>query len=283
MQYKIAVAQMDSKEDTEENLMKIETCISRAAGNDADLIIFPEHAEYLGMDYEGYASAVPGEITCFFAACAERYGLYVHCGTLTEKKEGGKPYNTSILFSPEGEIISRYRKLHMFDVRLTDGPGYLESAEVSPGDEIVVCDTELGKIGLAVCYDLRFPEQFRIMARQGAGLMVLSANFTENTGKAHWESLLRARAIENTCYVAAAGQCGKKDAFVAYGHSMVIDPWGEVIARAGTEEEILYAVIDTDRIEEVRRQVPSLANVRGDVYKLNGTVSKDTQQAGQSM
>ena len=113
------------------------------------------------------------------------------------------------------------------------------------------------------------------MAKQGAGLMVLSANFTENTGKAHWEALLRARAIENTCYVAAAGQCGKRGAFASHGHSMVIDPWGRVIARAGTEEEILYAVVDTERIKEVRNQIPSLANVREDVYRRYYSLSPD--------
>lgn len=275
MKYKVAVAQMDSGEDTEENQLKMERYMKKAAGNGADLIIFPEHAEYLGMDYENHASPVPGEITDFYASCAERYGLYVHCGTLTEKREGGKPYNTSILFSPEGKMVSCYRKLHMFDVEITDGPGYMESEEVSPGNDIVVCDTEFGRIGLAVCYDLRFPELFRIMAKQGAGLMVLSANFTENTGKAHWEALLRARAIENTCYVAAAGQCGKRGAFASHGHSMVIDPWGRVIARAGTEEEILYAVVDTERIKEVRNQIPSLANVREDVYRRYYSLSPD--------
>jgi predicted amidohydrolase len=156
----------------------------------------------------------------------------------------------------------------MFDVELTEGPGYRESSEASPGDEIVVCGTELGKIGLAVCYDLRFPELFRIMAARGAELLVVSANFTQDTGRAHWEPLLRARAIENTCYVAAAGQCGRNDSFTSYGNSMIVDPWGEVIARAGTEEEIIYAEVDAGRIRDVRTQIPSLANVRGDVYRL---------------
>lgn len=268
MNYKIAAAQICSGEDTEENLAKIEDCIGRAAGNQADLVIFPEHAEYLGKDYGHHASDVPGEITRFFASCAKKYSIYVHCGTITERREGGSPYNTSILFSPDGRMAGRYRKLHMFDVELKDGPGYRESLEVSPGDEIVVCDTELGRIGLAVCYDLRFPELFRIMAGKGAGLLVISANFTEDTGRAHWEPLLRARAIENTCYVAAAGQCGRNESFAAYGNSMIIDPWGEVVARAGTEEEIIYAEADAGRIRDVRAQIPSLANIRRDVYRL---------------
>lgn len=268
MKYKAAVVQFSSGEDIQENLARIETCIGRAAGNQAELVIFPEHAEYLGKDYRQHASDVPGEMTRFYASCARKYGIYVHCGTLTERREDGNPYNTSILFSPDGTMAGRYRKLHMFDVELAEGPGYRESSEASPGDEIVVCGTELGKIGLAVCYDLRFPELFRIMAARGAELLVVSANFTQDTGRAHWEPLLRARAIENTCYVAAAGQCGRNDSFTSYGNSMIIDPWGEVIARAGTEEEIIYAEVDAGRIRDVRTQIPSLANVRGDVYLL---------------
>ncbi len=268
MQYKAAVAQINSGSDTEENLVKIGQCIREAAEREADLIIFPEHAEYLGMDYGDHTSPVPGEITRFFASCARKNGIYVHCGTMTEENTEGCLYNTSILFSSRGEILGSYRKLHMFDVALEDGPGYRESGEVSPGDDIVLCDTEFGRLGMAVCYDLRFPELFRIMAKQGAGMMVLSANFMEDTGRAHWEPLIRARAIENTCYVAAAGQCGKKDAFVSYGHSMIVDPWGNILSEAGDGEEILYAVIDTDRIRQVRKQIPSLANTREDVYQL---------------
>lgn len=268
MKYTIAAAQMDSGGDTERNLVKVENCIRMAAENGARLILFPEHAEYLGKDYISHAVPVPGEITRFYSSCARRYGVYVHSGTLTEKREAGYPYNTSLLFAPDGSMAGAYRKLHMFDVDIEDGPGYQESSEASPGDEIVLCDTELGRIGLAVCYDLRFPELFRIMAGQGAELMVLAANFTHNTGKDHWETLVRARAVENSCYVAAVGQCGQKDDFMSYGHSAIVDPWGVVLAMAGVEEEIIYADIDTERICQVRRQIPSLSNVRSDVYRL---------------
>ena len=133
MKYKAAVVQFSSGEDIQENLARIETCIGRAAGNQADLVIFPEHAEYLGKDYRQHASDVPGEMTRFYASCARKYGIYVHCGTLTERREDGNPYNTSILFSPDGTMAGRYRKLHMFDVELAEGPGYRESSEASPG------------------------------------------------------------------------------------------------------------------------------------------------------
>lgn len=268
MQYKIAVAQMDAGSDTKENLGKIEQCIHEAAAKGTDFIVFPEHAEYFGTDYGRQATTVPGEITRFFASCARKYEIQIHCGTMAEKNPSGYPYNTSILFSARGEILGCYRKIHLFDVVLESVSGYRESDEASPGDEIVFCDTEFGRIGMAVCYDLRFPELFRILAKQGADVIVLPANFTQETGRAHWESLVRARAIENTCFVVAAGQCGRKDAFVSYGHSMIVDPWGDVLAAAGDREEILYADIDTDRIRQVREQIPSLSNVREDVYRL---------------
>ncbi len=270
MRYKMAVAQMDTGSDTRVNREKTRQYIREAAGRGADFIVFPEHADYLGRDHASHAVLVPGEMTRFFASCAEKYGIQIHCGTITEQNPGRNPYNTSVLFSSRGEILGCYRKLHLFDVALEGAPGYRESDEASPGDEIVLCDTEFGRIGMAVCYDLRFPELFRLLAKQGAELIVLPANFTEETGRAHWETLVRARAIENTCFVAAAGQCGKKDAFASYGHSMIVDPWGNVLAEAGSQEEILYADIDTDRIRQVREQIPSLSNVREDVYRLKG-------------
>ena len=268
MKYRAAVVQMNSGDDIRKNKEKITDYIREAAENGAALVIFPEHAEYLGPDYGSHASPVPGETTRFFASCAREYGIHVHCGTMTEKNPEGCPCNTSILFSPEGGILGSYRKLHMFDVDIENGPGYRESDEISKGDRIVLCDTGLGRMGMAVCYDLRFPEMFRLMAKQGADLMVLPANFTRDTGVSHWEPLIRARAIENTCYVMAAGQCGRKAAFMAHGHSMIVDPWGDVLAMAGDHEEILYAQIDTDRIRQVRRQIPSVSNIREDVYQL---------------
>lgn len=234
-------------------------------------MIFPETAEYIGEDFRGHSREIPGEVTDFFADQAAQYGLYLHCGSLTERLSDGKLRNTSLLFGPQGRILARYSKLHLFDVELEDGPSYRESQEISGGQEIVLADTSLCTIGFSICYDLRFPELFRLMARQGAQLLVNCANFTENTGKDHWEPLLRARAIENTCYVAAVGQCGQKPKFRAWGHSMLIDPWGHVVASLGEEPGLLVEEVDLARLDEVRRQIPSLRNGREDIYQLQSS------------
>ncbi len=268
MKYKAAVAQIDSDKNSFGNMIKMKDMIREAAKNGAAMILFPENSEYIGTDYPGNANPVPGKITDFFEQCAKENEIYIHCGSITEKKEGRKPANTSILFSPKGKLIGKYSKLHMFDISLDDGVSYRESDETSPGETITVCETKLGKIGMAICYDMRFPEMFRLMAKNGAQVICVPADFTMNTGKDHWEALLRARAIENSCYIIAPGQIGQKPEFLAYGKSMVIDPWGTVIAKASDREQLIYAEIDLEYIDQIRRQVPSLHNIREDLYHL---------------
>lgn len=268
MKYKIALAQMNSTADTDANLVKMKAMTAEAAANGAKLIAFPENSEYIGTDYPGNAKEVPGAVTDFLGDCAREHQIYIHCGSITEKSAGNKPYNTSLLFSPQGRIVGRYSKLHMFDISMDDGPSYRESDETSPGNEIAVCDTGLGCFGMAICYDMRFPEIFKLMAQAGAQIIFVPADFTMNTGKDHWMPLLRSRAIENTCYIAAPGQIGQKPEFMAYGRSMVIDPWGNIISMASDEEQVIYADIDTELIARVRRQIPSLQNIRRDMYSL---------------
>ena len=199
-----------------------------------------------------------------YAAC-----VYIQGGSVTEALEGEKrSANTSVLISPQGTILASYRKMHMFDITLTDGTPFRESDRVKPGDTIVTAGTELGVFGLSVCYDVRFPELYRLMALRGAQVIFVPASFTMPTGKDHWEVLLRARAIENGCYIVAAGQIGTKPAYAAYGNSLVADPWGTVVARARDEEGLVFAEIDLDYLERVRRQIPSLENRRTDCYEI---------------
>lgn len=279
MKYKIAVAQIHSGADVAGNLEKVRSMICEAAVNGARLIAFPENVEYIGTDYPGNASIVPGAVSEFFSEEAKANQIYIHCGSITERNESGKPYNTSLMFNKDGILIGKYSKLHMFDVSIADGPSYRESDETSAGENVVLCNTKLGCFGLAICYDMRFPEIFKLMAQNGAQVIFVPADFTMNTGKDHWNPLLRARAIENTCYVVAPGQIGKKPEFTAYGKSMVIDPWGNIISMASDEEQIIYAEIDTNYITRVRQQVPSLKNVRDDVYCLMSKKVKIYEEA----
>lgn len=262
---KLALIQLNSTENVKENLDNITRFVNEASIR-ADLIILPEHSDGIGLRDEDFAHSVPGEISNFFSSLAKDNKVYLHCGSIAEKGEIGKPYNTSILFSPNGEMIAKYSKLHLFDVDLPDGTGCRESSTATAGNEIVVAKTPMLNIGMSICYDLRFPELYRKMALMDAQLLVVSANFTAPTGKAHWLPLLRARAIENGCYVAAVNQCGQKPQFEAYGHTMLIDPWGDVVGELEQKPDILYVDIDLDKIEETRTKIPSLYNRRTDIY-----------------
>ncbi|MBQ6852761.1 MAG: carbon-nitrogen hydrolase family protein, partial [Peptococcaceae bacterium] len=170
----------------------------------------------------------------------------------------------------DGEIRAKYRKLHNFDMILSDSSNVRESDNKEPGSEIVTVQTELGTLGFAICYDLRFPEQFRLMRLAGAEIIFLPANFTMPTGKDHWEPLIRARAIENGVYIIAPNQIGEKEKFTAYGNSMIVDPWGAVIARASDKPGVILAEIDLEYLHAVRAKNPSVENRRTDLYRIDG-------------
>ncbi|MDR1978480.1 MAG: carbon-nitrogen hydrolase family protein [Synergistaceae bacterium] len=268
--YTVALIQVDSQNDKAKNMKEIADFIDEAAAKGARLVSLPEVMNYIGDPEKGekeLEETVPGYSTEILMQKAKEHRLYVHGGSFTEKNPQGKRhYNTSVMIDDKGEIIATYRKLHAFDVTLPDGTVCNESARISPGEKIVTVDTELGKLGFSICYDIRFPELFRLMALEGARVFFTPANFTMPTGKDHWEPILRTRAIENGCYVVAAAQIGKKPQFTAYGNSMVVDPWGTVIARAKNETGVTCAEIDLDFQERIRAQIPSLKNRRADVY-----------------
>lgn len=269
--YKVAVMQMDTQSDKGENLKTACRMIDEAAAEGAKLVSFPEVMNLVGENVGegGAGETIPGYTTDLLAAKAREHGLYVHSGSFCELIPGEtRAYNTSVIIDPKGKVISTYRKLHTFDVTLPDGTICDESARVHPGTEIVTVDTPLGKMGMSICYDIRFPELYRLMALAGAQVIFTPASFTLPTGKDHWEPILRTRAIENGCYIIAPGQVGKKVRFTAYGNSMVVDPWGTVIARAKDRVGITYAEIDLDFLDEIREKIPSLKNRRADVYGL---------------
>ena len=210
--FRVALVQMDSQQNKEENLRKMEERTSEAVQHGAVLVVFPETVEYIGPDMAGHASGVPGRITERFSDMARKNGVWLHAGSITEKYEK-KARNLSMLFSPEGRCVASYRKLHMFDVTVEDGPSYRESDEILPGETVCLADTDLGRLGLSICYDLRFPQLYS-------------------------------------------------------GQSMVIDPWGRILAEAGEKEEILYADISSEVLKKTRKQIPCLQNQREDLYQL---------------
>lgn len=267
--YKIALVQMDSQNDKGKNMEAALRWIDEAAAENVRLICFPEVMNLIGKNVGegGGREPVPGYATERLMEKAKEYGIYIHGGSVTEEIPGERrSYNTSVLISPQGKIIAEYRKLHTFDITLSDGRPFRESDRVHPGEEIVTVETELGTMGMSICYDVRFPELYRLLAVAGAQVIFVPSSFTLETGKDHWEPLLRARAIENGCYIIAAGQTGRKPAYTAYGNSMIVNPWGVVTARAGEQPGILYGEIDLEYLDQIRNQMPSLENRRTDVY-----------------
>lgn len=267
----VAVVQMNSGEDKAANVETALRLIDEAAAGGARLVVLPEIWTYLGND-EGNrvnAETIPGPVSEALAAKARQHGIFLHGGSILEKREGEpKLFNTAVVFDPSGEIVARYSKIHMFDVVLDGVASYRESNTVQRGEEIVTFDMDGVTIGLAICYDLRFPELFRILRLRGADVIVLPAAFTMTTGKDHWEVLIRARAIENQVYMVSCGQFGPDSSGKwCYGRSLIADPWGTVLGTAPDRECVLTATLDMNYLQKVRRQVPSVENRQADLYR----------------
>lgn len=266
MKYLAAAIQMDTQDHWETNLKQAEQFIAEAAERGAKLVSLPEVFSII-EEKTRYAENIPdGKTTQFLKNLAKKHSIFLHGGSFPESIAGSeKFYNSSLFIDPRGEIIAHYRKIHLFDVDLTQN-SYRESRYFEAGEEVVSVSTELGDIGLSICYDLRFPELYRALMKNPLDVLMIPANFTLHTGMDHWESLLRARAIENSCYVIAAAQEGVKPGNLpSYGNSMIIDPWGVVLAR-GAAPGVVMAEIDLKRVEEVRRRIPSLKNRRSDSF-----------------
>jgi deaminated glutathione amidase len=274
MRLLVAAVQLNSADDKAANIAAAEAGISRAAQLGARLVVLPELWTYLGPAEANRKNAdpIPGPVSELLATLAQRYALVLHGGSILELPQGSpvdaRPYNTALLFGPDGRLLTTYRKLHLFDAAPDETAApYRESEAVARGDAVVTVEVEGLKLGLATCYDLRFPELFRALALCGAEIFLLPAAFTLETGRDHWEPLIRARAIENGCYFVAAGQVGSfPPRRMTYGRSMIVDPWGTILAQAPDEPTVVISEIDLDRIGDVRRRIPSLANRRADVY-----------------
>jgi predicted amidohydrolase len=267
---RVACVQMTSRGDKAANLEQAERLVARAAATGADVVVLPEKWNLIGEADDYRAGAEPLESGESFAAMstwARTHGVTLVGGSVTERREGRERCsNTSCLYDPDGELVAVYRKIHLFDVEV-GGVVYRESESEEPGTEPVVAASEW-PIGLTVCYDVRFPELYRILALEGAELVTVPAHFTTPTGRDHWHVLLRARAIENQYYVAAAAQWGETlPGKPAYGRSLIVDPWGTVLAQAPDEPTVILAECDRARLRDIRAKLPSLANRQVDAYR----------------
>lgn len=270
IKYQVALIQINTSDQLAENLKIIESKIRFAALQGAKLITMPEVVNVISDSDESYAENQDGPTYQLISRLAKELGVFIHSGSWSELIPNSKKhFNTSFLFDDQGACIGRYRKIHTFDIVDPLGKAYRESDTVESGNDIVVIDTKLGKLGMAICYDLRFPELYRLMALKGADVILNPANFTMMTGKDHWEPLLKARAIENGLYMVAANQFGQNKRMLAYGNSMVINPWGQVIARADDQPEVLFATIDLSFLETIRQRMQTLENRRQTVYHLD--------------
>jgi len=263
-----ACVQVNSRDVMSDNLARAATYARDASAAGARLIAFPENVSMMSFGGENVRAAAfpedehPGLV--FFCDLAEELKSTLIVGSLHVKvADEDRVANRCFVIGPDGKVITSYDKIHMFDVDLANGESYRESKTFRPGNAARLADTEFGKVGISICYDVRFPHLFRDYAKAGAKILSIPAAFTRTTGQAHWHTLLKARAIENGCFVIAAAQCGDHPGDrQTFGHSLIIDPWGQVLADGGTDPGFITAEIDLTRVDEIRRMVPSLGNDR---------------------
>ena len=266
--FKAAAIQMRSGESPERNAVDLERMVRDAAGQGATYIQTPEMTGALIRDKEARAASFTSEdkdiIVSTSRKLAKELGIFLHIGSTAILRADGKLANRALLFGPDGATLAVYDKIHMFDVDLDNGESWRESAAYEPGTEAVVTEIDGARLGFAVCYDLRFPQLFRAEALAGADVLSVPAAFTRQTGEAHWHVLLRARAIENGAYVVAAAQGGlHEDGRETYGHSLIVDPWGRIIAEAAHDEPaVIVAEIDPAQSLAARKKIPNLKNAR---------------------
>ncbi len=268
----VACIQLNGSSDVDRNLARTEALVRRAAAAGAVLVATPEGTTYLGPHDRkmALAEAVDGPTHRRLAELAADLGIHLLIGGVVERHSDPalateQTFNTSLLFDPQGQLVARYRKLHLFDVDLQSmgGVTFAESRRTARGQDVVVADTPLGRLGMSICFDLRFPELYAAQVGHGATILAVPSAFTERTGRDHWHALLRARAIETQCWVLAPAQWGPHDdkgLRHSYGHSLIVDPWGTIVAECGDGEGICLAELVPGRVEDVRQRIPMGTN-----------------------
>ncbi|XP_018605677.1 omega-amidase NIT2 [Scleropages formosus] len=269
--FRLAVVQLRVTKVKEDNLRRARELVKEAAGQGAKVIVLPEcfNSPYGTKFFPEYAEKIPGESTEILSEAAKENGVYLVGGSIPED-DGGRLYNTCPVFGPDGALLLKHRKIHLFDIDVPGKIRFQESETLSPGNSLSMFDTPFCKVGVGICYDMRFAELAQIYTKRGCHLLVYPGAFNMTTGPAHWELLQRGRAVDNQVYVATASPARDETAsYVAWGHSMVVSPWGEVISKAGAEETVVYADIDLQYLAEVRQQIPITSQRRGDMYTVD--------------
>ncbi len=266
-EFTVACVQTNSGREIGPNIDAVLPLIGVARARGAELILLPENVAMIEPDQaKQREKALPEDghpALVAFTEAAGRLGVWLLIGSLAIRREDGRVANRSFLLDASGRVVARYDKIHLFDVDLSSGESYRESAVIAPGDRVVIAATPWGRLGMSVCYDLRFPHLYRALAKAGADFLTIPAAFTRTTGAAHWHVLARARAIETGCYVLAPAQCGTHaEGRLTFGHSVIVDPWGAVLADAGEDVGIVTAEVDPARVAEARRRVPALEHDR---------------------
>ena len=265
--FRAACIQVNAGNDLNANLKAVEALVRKARAGGADFALLPENVAMMEWGRENLmAKAAPADrhpALAALKALARETGMWLHGGSLHVLLDDGRLANRTYVFDPTGAVVTQYDKIHMFDVDLGNGEVYRESATFRPGEGAAVVDLPWGRLGLSICYDVRFPQLYRALAKAGAQFICVPAAFTRTTGRAHWHILLRARAIETGCYVFAPAQCGEHaGGRQTYGHALIVSPWGEVLADGGEEPGIVMADIDTAQVAAARQKVPALTHDR---------------------
>lgn len=265
----LAICQMKVGNNKKTNLDNAQEIIGQAVKDGAEMVVMPEifNSPYQASLFPQNAESYPGPSSEFLADMAREYRICLVGGSIIEKDQTGLLYNTSFIFGPQGELLGRHRKMHLFDVDIKDGIAFRESDTLTLGNEATLVDTGSLCFGVMICFDIRFPELARRCVLAGAKMLVVPAAFNTVTGPAHWEILMRTRAVDNQCYVVAASPArNPESSYQAWGHSMIVDPWGRVVKEAGTGEEIIMAELDFDLVERVRAEMPLLRQRRPELY-----------------
>lgn len=269
----VGLCQMRVTDNKEQNLKKAKEMINKACEKGAEFIVLPEmfNCPYNNKYFRKFAETFPnGETLKMLSTIAKDKNIYLVGGSIPEKDHEGKIYNTSFVFNNLGELIGKHRKIHLFDIDVEGGVKFKESDVLSPGNNITVFDTHFGKMGVAICYDIRFPELIRLMTLKGAEIIIIPAAFNMTTGPAHWELTMRARALDNQVYLLANSPARDETfSYVAYANSLIVDPWGKILGKLDEKEGILIGEIDILKVSKIREQLPLLKHRRTDLYSLS--------------